>query len=333
MNKVALIVGITGQDGKLLTKYLSSLNYSIYGITHGQDLNKRKFFENYSNVKLLEADVQDINSLYEAFKVCGYPNEIYNLSAISSVGLSWKQPNLSYQITGLGTVNLLNAIKNYYEDLDDSEQYIKFFQASSSEIFGNSKDVPQHENSKIDPISPYGISKAFAHNNVKMFREAYNMWTCSGILYNHSSFYRSEEFVTKKITKAIARIKLGKQNKLELRDIDHVGDWGYAEDYIKAMHLMLQADRPQDYIISSGEQHSLRDMINVGFKHIGIDKWDALVSYNKLESRPTNTNYLYGDNSKIKNELGWKPDHTFEQWVKHVIDQEVEHEQHSLYYQ
>lgn len=328
---VALIVGITGQDGKLLTKYLSSLNYRIFGITHGQDLNKREFFNDFPNVTLLEADVQDINSLYNAYIYCGYPREVYNLSAVSSVGLSWKQPSLSYEVTGLGTYNLLSSIYNYYSDLDNSEQYIKIFHASSSEIFGNSKDMPQNENTKIDPISPYGIAKAFAHNNIKMFREGYNMWACSGILYNHSSFYRGEEFVTKKITKAIARIKLGKQDKLELKNIDHIGDWGFAEDYVKAMHLMLQSKKPQDYVISSGEKHSLREMIDIGFKYVGIDKWKDVVSYNKENARPTNTNQLFGDNSKIKTELGWSPEHTFEQWVCKVIDQELEYEQRSLH--
>jgi GDPmannose 4,6-dehydratase len=191
--------------------------------------------------------------------------------------------------------------------------------------------VPQNEDTKIDPISPYGIAKAFAHNNVKMFRESYGMWACSGILYNHSSFYRGEEFVTKKITKAIARIKLGKQDNLELRDIDHIGDWGYAEDYVKAMHLMLQADSPEDYIISSGEKHSLRDMINIGFNHVGIYNWDKLVSYSKTTNRPANTNNLLGDNRRIKIELDWQPEHTFQDWVCKVIDEEIENEQHSLY--
>lgn len=327
MNKIALIVGITGQDGKLLTKYLSFLGYKIYGITRGQDLNKRLFFKNYNNVKLIEADVQDINSLYDALSICKDVTEIYNLSAISSVGLSWKEQYLSYQITALGTTNLLTAIRKCFS------KDVKVFHASSSEIFGNSLDVPQNENSKIEPISPYGIAKAFAHHSIKMNREAYDMWASSGILYNHSSFYRGEEFVTKKITKSIARIKLGKQLCLSLTDIDHVGDWGYAEDYVKAMHLMLQADKPIDYIISSGEKHSLRNMLDIGFKHVGIDNWTNFVSYDDSSHRPTNTRKLFGDNSKIKNNLGWKPEYKFEEWVCKVIDQEVENEQRSLYYQ
>lgn len=332
MNKTALIIGISGQDGKLLTKYLSSLNYKIYGITHGQDLNKRKFFNDFSNVTLLEADVQDIDSLYKAFAHCGHLDEVYNLSAISSVALSWKQPNLSYKITGLGTINVLSSIKNFYSDHNNSEKNIKIFHASTSEIFGNSNDMPQNENTKIDPISPYGIAKSLAHSSVKMYREAYGMWACSAIMYSHSSFYRQEGSVTKKIANSIAKIKLGKQKNLKIMDIEHVGDWGYAEDYVKAMHLMLQNNKPTDYIISSGEKHSLRDMIDIGFKHVGINEWKSLVVMEEID-RPITTSKLFGDYSKIQSELGWKPDHTFEQWVCKVIDQEIEHEQRSLYYQ
>jgi GDPmannose 4,6-dehydratase len=318
MSKTALIIGITGQDGRLLSEYLNTLNYKIYGVASGQNSLKREWIKEKPYINLIEGDLRDLSSLIKALEISN-PDEVYNLGAISSVKISWKQPELVSEVTGLGALRMLEAIKIF---LHGDMSKIKYFQASSSEIFGNSKDVPQNEDSKIMPISPYGIAKTFAHNTTVNYREAYGAFACNGILYNHSSQYRGDEFITKKITNAVVRIKQGRQLLLELGNINHLGDWGYAGDYVEAMHAMLQNDKPVDYIISSGKRHSIQDMVTTSFSLVGIDNWvDYLI--HTPENRPTTTGLLYGDNSKIFNDLGWSPKKSMSDWLKIMIDCEL----------
>ena len=323
MKKRALITGITGQDGRYLAKHLLSLNYDVYGMVSGQNNLKQKWIEqNLSNVKLIEGDLRDISSLIKALEISD-PQEVYNLAAISHVGISWKQPELVGEVTGLGVLRMLEAIKIYTKN---NMGNIKFYQASSSEMFGKVQETPQKETTRLYPRSPYGVAKCYGHNITINYRESYGAFACSGILFNHESPLRGEEFVTKKVTKAVARIKLGKQDKLHLGNIESKRDWGFAGDYVKAMHLMLQQNEPDDFVIATGETHSIRELLDIAFSHVGIDDWSEYVVYDKEFVRPAEVDLLLGDYSKAKNKLGWEPETSFIDLIHMMVDYDLEHE-------
>lgn len=321
MKKTALITGVTGQDGRYLAKHLLSLGYNVYGMVSGQNNLKQQWLkDNLPDVNLVEGDLRDISSLLKALEISN-PSEVYNLAAISHVGISWKQPELVGEITGLGVLRMLEAIKIYTKD-DMSK--IRFYQASSSEMFGKVRETPQNELTPFHPRSPYGVAKAYGHNITVNYRESYDAFACSGILFNHESPLRGEEFVTKKITKAVARIKLGKQDKLHLGNIDSKRDWGFAGDYVKAMHLMLQQDTPQDYVIATGETYTVRDFLDIAFGVVGIDDWSNYVVYDTNFVRPAEVDLLLGDATKAKDQLGWTPETSFKDLVKMMVESDLE---------
>lgn len=322
-NKNALITGITGQDGRYLAKHLLSLGYQVYGMVSGQNNIKLEWVtKNLPEVNIIEGDLRDMSSLLKALEISN-PNEVYNLAAISHVGISWKQPELVGEVTGLGVLRMLEAIKIYTKD-DMSK--IRFYQASSSEMFGKVQETPQSETTRFYPRSPYGVAKAYGHNITVNYRESYGAFACSGILFNHESPLRGEEFVTKKITKAVARIKLGKQKELRLGNIDSKRDWGFAGDYVKAMHLMLQQDTPDDYVISMGETHSIREFLDLAFARVGIDDWTPYVVYDTNFVRPAEVDLLLGDSSKAKEKMAWAPEHSFEDLVNMMVDYDLDQE-------
>jgi GDPmannose 4,6-dehydratase len=323
MNKTALITGITGQDGRYLAQHLLSKGYNVYGMVSGQNNVKLKWVKkNLPDVNIVEGDLRDMSSLIGVLEISN-PDEIYNLAAISHVGFSWKQPELVGEVTGLGVLRMLEAIKIYTKD---NMSKIRFYQASSSEMFGKVRETPQNELTSFHPRSPYGVSKAYGHNITVNYRESYGAFACSGILFNHESPLRGEEFVTKKITKAVARIKLGKQKELRLGNIDSKRDWGFAGDYVKAMHLMLQQDIADDYVIATGETHSIREFLDLAFARVGIDDWKPYVIYDENFVRPAEVDSLLGDASKAKEKMGWVPDHSFEDLVNMMVDYDLEHE-------
>lgn len=321
--KRALITGITGQDGRYLAKHLLSLGYQVYGMVSGQNNIKLEWVtKNLSEVNIIEGDLRDMSSLLKALEISN-PDEVYNLAAISHVGISWKQPELVGEITGLGVLRMLEAIKIYTKD---EMSKIKFYQASSSEMFGKVQETPQKETTRFYPRSPYGVAKAYGHNITVNYRESYGAFACSGILFNHESPLRGEEFVTKKITKAVARIKLGLQKDLHLGNIDSKRDWGFAGDYVKAMHLMLQQEEPDDYVISMGETHSIREFLDLAFTRVGIEDWTPYVVYDTNFVRPAEVDLLLGDSSKAKEKMGWVPEHSFQDLVNMMVDYDLEQE-------
>ena len=297
--KTALITGITGQDGTYLAEYLIGLGYSVYGLIRGQNNPKAEAVQRLvPDLELIEGDLLDQSSLIAAVEST-QPDEVYNLGAISFVPLSWRQPVLTSEITGLGVTRLLEAIRMVNRD-------IRFYQASSSEVFGKVREMPQSEATPFHPRSPYGVAKAYGHYTTVNYRESYDMFACSGILFNHESPRRGLEFVTRKTTNAAARIKLGKQDSLLMGDLSPKRDWGYAGDYVQAMHLMLQQDEPDDYVVGTGETHSIQEMCAVAFDHVGLD-WQEFVGKDPRFLRPAEVNLLIADNSKAQEKLGWMP--------------------------
>src|SRR4051812_20569607 len=263
----ALITGITGQDGRHLSEHLLAQGYEVFGLLRGQHNPKRAIVEReVPDVRLIDGDLTDQVSLISALNRC-QPDEVYNLGAMSFVTLSWNQPELTGNVTGLGTLRLLEAIRNVQGTSTGASgaSRIRFYQASSSEMFGAAEEVPQSERTRFHPRSPYGVAKVFAHHIAVNYRESYGMYTCNGILFNHEGPRRGPEFVTRKITKAVARIKLGLQDRLTLGNLESKRDWGYAGDYVQAMWLMLQQDAPDDYVIGTGECHSVRDFAEAAF--------------------------------------------------------------------
>lgn len=320
MNKKALITGITGQDGRYLAEHLHSLGYAVFGLVAGQNTMRQQWVkENAPYVTILEGDLRDMSSLIKALEMSA-PDEVYNLGAISFVGMSWKQPELVSEITGLGVLRLLEAIRIY---TNGDPKRIRFYQASSSEMFGKVQETPQVETTTFYPRSPYGVAKAYGHNITVNYRESYGMFACSGILFNHESPLRGEEFVTRKITKAVARIALGKQDKIHLGNLDAKRDWGFAGDYVKAMHLMLQQDVPEDFVISTGETHSVREFCELAFAHVGIKDWESYVVLDPNFVRPAEVDLLLGDATKAKNVLGWAPETSFQQLVEMMVDNDL----------
>jgi len=317
--KRVLITGITGQDGFHLTEFLQSKGYKIYGLLNGQrNARALEFSNKFPDVELLPGDLTDFSSLMRAIELAK-PNELYNLGAISFVGLSFKQPELTANVTGLGPLRLLEAIRTV-----GAEKDIKFYQASSSEMFGKVLQVPQNESTAFYPRSPYGVAKVYAHQICVNYRESYGMHVSCGILFNHEGEYRGEEFVTRKITKAVSQIKKGKLDKIKLGTLEPKRDWGYAGDYVEAMWMMLQQDIPSDYVIATGETHSVRDFLTVALESAGIEgDLDEFVIIDESLKRPAEVDLLVGDASKAREILGWKPNVTFNQLVKKMVEHDL----------
>jgi len=311
-----LITGITGQDGLYLAEFLSEKGYEVFGMVRGQQNPKIPIVEELiPSVQLLEGDLRDLSSMLGVLEVA-QPDEIYNLGAMSFVGLSFRQPELTGDITGMGVLRILEAVRIHTQG---QMERVRFYQASSSEMFGATSESPQHETTQFHPRSPYGVAKVFGHYMTQNYRESYNAWACSGILFNHESPRRGETFVTRKITRAVARIQAGLQAKLYLGNLDAKRDWGYAKEYVEAMWLMLQQPEPGDYVIATGESHSVREFLEEAFAHVGLD-WEQYVEIDPKYYRPAEVDQLVGDASKAKAVLGWTPNTRFKDLVRLMVD-------------
>lgn len=315
--KKALIIGITGQDALYLSELLHKKGYIIYGLIRGQNNPKRyQVADNLPYVELIEGDLLDEVSLLNAVEK-SQPDEVYNLAAISSVKYSFENPIITANVTGLSVLKLIEIIKKINRN-------IKFYQASSAEMFGNAMESPQSELTPFNPQSPYAIAKVFAYNVTKFYRETYGMFACSGILFNHESPYRGLEFVTRKISNAVARISLGKQNKLILGNLDSKRDWGFAGDYVEAVWLMLQQDKLDDYVIATGESHSVREFVELAFKTVGIENWEKYVEADNAKFlRPVEVNNLIGNSDKAQKKIGWKPKIKFNELVSIMVKSDL----------
>ena len=317
--KKALITGITGQDGFHLTELLQSKGYKIFGLLNGQRNSRVLEFSNkFPDVEMLEGDLTDFSSLMRAIDI-SKPDELYNLGAISFVGLSFKQPELTANVTGLGPLRLLEAIRTL-----GAEKEIKFYQASSSEMFGKVLQVPQNEATPFYPRSPYGVAKVYAHQICVNYRESYGMHVSCGILFNHEGEYRGEEFVTRKITKSVAQIVQGKLDKIRLGTLEPKRDWGYAGDYVEAMWLMMQQQTPDDFVIATGKTHSVRDFLSSAIKAAGLKGGpEDYVIIDDNYKRPAEVDLLVGDASKAKKVLGWEPKVNFEDLVLKMLNHDM----------
>jgi GDPmannose 4,6-dehydratase len=317
--KRALITGITGQDGHHLTKLLLSKDYHVCGLVNGQRNPRETSFQlMFPEVQLIRGDLTDFSSLLNVINSV-QPDEVYNLGAISFVGLSFNQPELTANVTGLGALRILEAIRQ-----TDMVNHVRFYQASSSEMFGKVLETPQTEKTPFYPRSPYGVAKTFAHYTCVNYREAYKMHVSSGILFNHEGEHRGHEFVTRKITSNVARIKLGLQETFSLGNLNPKRDWGYAGDYVYAMYLMLQQETPNDYVISTGETRSVRDFVSTALRVAGLeDNVEKYVNYDSNLERPTEVDLLVGDSSKARKVLKWAPKTSFEQLVYLMVENDL----------
>ncbi len=321
--KKALITGITGQDGSYLAEFLLSKGYKVFGLVRRLSTpNLENIKHIYEKVELVSGDLLDQGSLQDAISK-SEADEVYNLAAQSFVKASWEQPVLTGEFTALGVTRMLEAIRIV-------NPRVKFYQASSSEMFGKVTETPQKETTRFHPRSPYGVAKVYGHYITVNYRESYDIFACSGILFNHESPRRGIEFVTRKITHAVARISLEKQQKLELGSLDPKRDWGFAGDYVEAMWLMLQQDKPDDYVIATGENHSVKEFVELAFECIGIKDWEKYVISNKPEHmRPAEVDYLIGDASKARKVLDWKPKTSFKQLVEIMVKADIEREKNT----
>ncbi|OPZ76159.1 MAG: GDP-mannose 4,6-dehydratase [Actinobacteria bacterium ADurb.Bin444] len=315
-SRTALITGITGQDGSYLAEHLLSLDYRVVGLV------RRSASENFWRIKpirneieLIQADLLDQSSLDTAIRQID-PDEVYNLGAQSFVPTSWEQPILTAEFTGVGVTRILEAIRRHNPS-------IRMYQASSSEMFGRVREIPQTELTPFHPRSPYGCAKAYAHFITVNYRESYGLHACCGILFNHESPRRGLEFVTRKITHAVALIKHGMAEELRLGNLDAKRDWGYAPDYVRAMHLMLQHHEPQDYVIATGETHSVREFVELAFAEVGL-AWEDYVKEDERFLRPAEVDLLVGDASKAREILGWVPSVSFRGLVKLMVEADLE---------
>ena len=311
--KRALITGINGMDGSHLADLLLNKGYEVFGMERRCSSPNRVNTKHLVNrINFINGDLTDQNSLLRCIKESS-PNEIYNLGAQSFVGESWNTPEQTSDVTGLGVLRMLEAIREYGED-------VKFYQASSSEMFGRMVENPAKESTPFYPRSPYGVAKLYGHWITKNYRESYDMFACSGILFNHESERRGLEFVTRKITNGVAQIYNGMMDKITLGNLDSYRDWGYAPDYVEAMWMMLQQEKPDDYVIATGETHSIREFLDVAFNHVGISDWSDYVEQDPRFMRPAEVDVLRGNATKAKENLGWKPKTSFEQLVKKMVD-------------
>ncbi len=311
----ALITGITGQDGSYLAELLLSKGYQVFGIVRRSSTESFERIAHLTGrVTLLQADLLDQYSLIEAIRQAA-PREVYNLAAQSFVPTSWAQPVLTGEFTAMGVTRVLEAIRA----VDTS---IRFYQASSSEMFGRVLEVPQKETTPFYPRSPYGVAKAYGHYITVNYRESYNLFACSGILFNHESERRGLEFVTRKVTDGVARIKLGLATELRLGNLEAKRDWGFAGDYVEAMWLMLQQDEPDDYVVAMGETHTVRELVEIAFTRVGLD-WKQYVVEDPAFFRPAEVDLLIGDPSKAKEKLGWVPRTSFQELVHRMVDADM----------
>lgn len=313
--KKALITGITGQDGSYLAELLLSKGYEVYGMVRRSSVERFERLEQIKDkVTLVQGDLTDQSSLDEAIKEI-QPAEVYNLAAQSFVPTSWNQPTLTGEVTGLGTTRLLEAVRKHCPTA-------RFYQASSSEMFGKVREVPQTELTPFHPRSPYGVAKVYGHFITVNYRESYGLYACSGILFNHESPRRGLEFVTRKITNGVARIKHGLSEELRLGNLDAKRDWGFAGDYVEAMHLMLQQTEPDDYVVATGETHTVREFVEIAFASAGL-KWEDYVVFDKRFMRPAEVDILVGDPTKAKTKLGWTPTVSFERLIQMMVESDI----------
>ncbi len=315
MSKTALITGITGQDGSYLAEFLLSIGYRVCGVVRrSSTVNFERLYHLQDRIELIPGDLLDQNSLISALQQTE-PNEVYNLASQSFVPTSWNQPVLTGEFTALGVTRILEAVRLV-------NPKIRFYQASSSEMFGMVRESPQNEQTAFYPRSPYGVAKLYGHWIAVNYRESYGLFTCSGILFNHESPRRGLEFVTRKVSYGAARVKLGLQSKLKMGNLDAERDWGFAGDYVQAMWQMLQQEEPQDYVVATGVAHSVRQLLEIAFRHLGMDYRDY-VETDPAFLRPAEVHHLLGDASKARQELGWKPKVDFEGLVKMMVDHDL----------
>ena len=325
MTKTALITGITGQDGSYLAELLLEKGYEVWGIIRrSSNFNTQRIDHIFKDVhqkenklQLVYGDLSDASSIGAIIRKI-MPDEVYNLAAQSHVKVSFEIPEYTADITAMGSLRILEAIRQFCPKA-------KYYQASSSERYGKVKETPQSEKTPFHPRSPYGVSKVFSYWITKNYRESYDMFACNGILFNHESPRRGETFVTKKITKAIAKIKAGKQKKLYLGNLDAKRDWGYAKDYVEAMWLMLQAEKPEDYVIATGETHSVKEFLEEAFNLVGL-KWEDYVEIDQRYFRPAEVDLLIGNPKKAKEKLNWEPKTKFKELVKIMLKEDLEEE-------
>ena len=324
MAKKALITGITGQDGSYLAELLLEKGYQVYGmVRRSSSINTQRIEKicplthtsTHDRLQLVYGDLGDASSVNHLVKTLR-PDEIYNLAAQSHVKISFDLPEYTSDVTGVGALRILEAIR-------ESGIKTRFYQASSSELFGRAEKTPQDENTPFEPVSPYAVAKLFAYWTTVNYRESYDIYACNGILFNHESPRRGENFVTRKITRAVARIKKGLQDKLYLGNLDARRDWGFAKDYVEAMWLMLQEKKPQDFVFATGETHTVREFVNEAFGYAGLDP-KKYVRIDKKYFRPIEVNHLLGNYSKAKKVLGWKPKTTFKDLVRLMVDADIE---------
>ena len=312
----AFITGITGQDGQHLAEFLHGKGYEVFGMVKGQN-NPRmvQMRDEFPYVEPVPGDLADLPSLVKALEF-SQPDEVYNLGAISFVALSFNQAELTANITGLGVLRMLEAIRMVGGAKNNP---IRFYQASSSEMFGKVRKTPQTEKTPFHPRSPYGCAKVFGHDIVVNYRESYDMFACSGILFNHEGPRRGLEFVTRKVTNSVARIHLGLQQEIVLGNLDSKRDWGFAGDYVKAMWKMLQQDAPDDYVVATGKAYSIEDLVRLAFAEVGIEDWQNYVRQDPKFFRPAEVDLLIGDPTKAREKLGWEPEVQFPELIKMMV--------------
>jgi len=315
--KTALITGINGMDGSHLADFLLHKGYKVYGMERRSSSKQRTNTSHLEGkITFVDGDLTDQNSLFRILKETN-PDEVYNLAAQSFVGQSWQTPEHTSEVTGLGVLRILEAIREY-------NPKIKFYQASSSEMFGRMVENPANENTPFYPRSPYGVAKLYGHWITKNYRESYDMFACSGILFNHESERRGIEFVTRKISDGVARIHLGLADHITLGNLEAKRDWGYAPDYVEAMWMMLQQDTPDDYVIATNKTRSIREFLEEAFKVVGIKDWESYIKQDPKFMRPAEVDVLKGDYSKAKTKLNWEPKTSFSDMVKKMVLNDIE---------
>ena len=319
----ALITGITGQDGRHLAEFLNTKGYEVFGLVKGQNNPKAESIrDEFPFVQLVPGDLADFSSLVSALEI-SQPDEVYNLGAISFVAMSFNQAELTGNITGLGVLRMLEAIRLVG---GSRKSPIRFYQASSSEMFGKVRETPQTELTPFHPRSPYGVAKVFAHDITVNYRESYEMFACSGILFNHEGPRRGLEFVTRKITNSVARIKLGLQSELVLGNLEVKRDWGFAGDYVEAMWMMLQQPTPDDFVIATGKAHSIEQLLEVAFNAAELGDWRKFVRQDQRFFRPAEVDLLIGDATKARTKLGWTPKVGFETLIQMMVANDLDYE-------
>lgn len=318
MKRTAFVTGMTGQDGPYLARFLLEQGYQVYGLLKrysNPNLDNLRWLGIENDVELVTGDITDdgcMNHLMRALR----PDEVYNLAAQSFVGISWDLNKLTTEVNSMGPLNLLNAIRMHSANT-------KFYQASTSEMYGNSDGGMQNETTPFQPRSPYGVSKLYSHWITVNFRESYGLYACSGVLFNHESPLRGREFVTRKVTDGVARIRLGLADSLTLGNLDARRDWGFAGDFVEAMWLILQQNEARDYVIATGEQHTIRELLDVAFGHAGLPDWAQYVTTDPRFKRPAELHSLCGDSGKARELLGWQPRTSFEQMVRDMVDADL----------